>query len=57
MWLLEFCEFSVAVITFQLDTAALEAEVRVEIGTRPRVPSVKVAKLCCLGGGYKGVTI
>ena len=50
-------EFSVAVITFQLDTAALEAEVRVEIGTRPRVPSVKVAKLCCLGGGYKGVTI
>lgn len=50
MWLLENSKFYVAIITLQLDRAALEAEDRIEIGSESRVASGKMAKLCFLGG-------
>lgn len=49
-----------AVFTFQLDRAALEAEDRVEIGAGPRIASGKVAKLAklrFLGGGCMDIAI
>jgi len=57
MWLLENFKLYVAVFTFQLDRAALEAEDRVEIDAGPRVPSGKMAKLCFLGGGCMDIAI